>query len=412
VRDARVFTALSLPLMVCGALSQFWVELLGQLYWAEILLPAVAIITLAVRGPGELFGNHAFRWLAATLLLMVCGYVISDLAASTPPEGYLRGWSRVAALATDSLSLCVLCVTNAWNLIWFCLGSALGGLLRNLMESLPLTVWKFGYGEPLAMLVAITGCFVPRLLGAAALAAVGALSIMLDFRSLGAALLLCAVIALAGGRAARAAGNLKVLVTLAVGLLAASVLTVWLLDSSQGEFANRREISNTGRVAAIRIGAQAIVDSPFIGYGSWGQGTQKYADMLYHDIRGEMVAAGMGEVFGRGNGLMAHSQLIQAWMEGGMLAASFFIAYGVLLVNALRRLAFGIATHRFAIPLLLLLLTNAWHLLMSPFSGFHRLNIAVTVTAIVIVHMLSAARESAATAVHRMTFARPANLLR
>jgi hypothetical protein len=395
--EHKCFTVLGVLLLGCGYVSQIFIAGIGQLYWAETVLPALALVLVLNRWPTELFGSMRFRVLALSLFLMLIGYMVSDVVAGTTAENYLRGWLRVLVLATDAISLIIIYERNRWALWWFWLGWAVFGLQAAIISGIPLTKWKFGYGEPITTLALNFSVLLPVWLSAALVGALGAVSIVFDYRSLGAIFLAASAILMMSRftKGAQLMGNvgLRSRILLATGVIVAAAATVALLGYSDSqEYAQRRGASNIGRVAALRIGAIAIADSPLLGYGSWGQGTGKYAEMHYQETVDEyssidVASGGAGSVF------LAHSQIIQAWMEGGLLAAIFFMAYGWYIGVTAHDLALSRISTRFKGFHLTLLLMSMWHLFMSPFMGPQRLTIASTV-AIVVCGAMAARKES------------------
>lgn len=375
-------TLLRLAAFGCGCSSAFGIEILGQLYWAEILLPVVTLILLVTKSPAGLFADRSFRVLMSTIVLMFIGYMISDLAAHTPTEMYLRGWARVAAFGSSAFSLCVICWNDRRCILWFCVGMAAGGITAGWMAGMPLTRWKLGYGEQAALLAASLGTFLPLWLASAGIAFVGGLSVLLDYRSLGVVLMLVAAGTFLRGTGVDLRRLWRTLPLLLLAGIAVAIVANWLLNASNEDNQLRRSVSNISRFAALRVGTIAIIDSPVLGYGSWGQGTEKYAEMLYEDTVGEMISEDAGDMLHRGHAFTAHSQLIQAWMEGGVLAASFFLAYMFHLLRGLIRCMY-VRPADYLTPIILFILCgNLWAALMSPFLGSQRISIALAVAVI------------------------------
>jgi O-antigen ligase len=129
----------------------------------------------------------------------------------------------------------------------------------------------------------------------------------------------------------------------------------------------------------------AIVDSPILGYGSWGQGTEKYAQMYYNSVIDDLTAADPEMQMNRGGNFTAHSQVIQAWMEGGLLAGAFFLTYIWLLVRALLRCV-RVRPVDFLMPAMVFVIaSNLWDSIMSPFLGLSRISLAMAIAAIIVV---------------------------
>jgi hypothetical protein len=383
--EGKRVTMLGAVLLTCGYVSQLWISGVGQLYWAEMILPAVALALVLHRWPAALFHGLRFRLLATGLLLMLVGYIVSDVVAGTSAEHYLKGWFRVLVLGTDAISLVVIYDRNRWALWWFWLGNAVFGLQTAILAGIPLTLWKFGYAEPITTGAVNASVFLPGWLSGGIYLLLGALSIVLDYRSLGAVLLVAGAILLMSRSSKSIAlirsTSLSSLIALVLGLAAAAAVANVLLTKSNEDYAERRSASDVGRFAGVKIGVIAITDSPLLGYGSGGEGTQKYAEMMYADAVKESLASGGMPV--AASGFLPHSQILQAWMEGGVLAAFYFLTYGCFLIVTIRDLAVSKLRTPFRGFMLVLLLTNLWHLFMSPFMGGHRLNIASAVALIV-----------------------------
>jgi O-antigen ligase len=159
-------------------------------------------------------------------------------------------------------------------------------------------------------------------------------------------------------------------------VLAASIVVGALL-ATQDEFSKRREQSNAGRQAGLTVAAWAIMESPIIGYGSWPMDAR-----LVNFYEQKIEETGKPEWQRNINVFISHSQVLQGWVEGGVLGVLFWLYYGYWLVRsgwyvALQRPA---DTH---LPIYLFFLVyDFWHLVMSPFAGATRFLIAVGVAII------------------------------
>jgi O-antigen ligase len=80
--------------------------------------------------------------------------------------------------------------------------------------------------------------------------------------------------------------------------------------------------------------------------------------------------------------ILPHSQLLQAWVEGGFLGALFFLIYGRQLLLALLWLGLRHVPGRLTPLYLLFVVSGLWNLAASPFLGAHRINIACAVAAV------------------------------
>ncbi len=416
VQDApvrgRMFAQLAA--LGCGFSAAFSINLLGELFVSEIVLPAAAIVLLVMNYPAGLFANRTFRVLVLTLVLMFFGYVLSDIVAGTPREMYLRGWARVVAFGTSALSLSVLCYTERRCLVWFCAGLGIGGIVEGLLAGMPVTRWKLGYGEKVAdLVIAVSGMLLPLRLAAIVIALLGGFTVLLDYRSLGVLLMLVAVLVFLRASGVDLRRLWRRLPLLLVGVAVLAFAATWLLQQSEEDHSARRAVSDISRFAALRIGAEAVLDSPIVGYGSWGQGTRKYAERYYDEVIDDLNAADPEMQMSRGGYFTAHSQLIQAWMEGGMFAGGFFLTYIWLLARALIQCV-RIRPVDYLMPVIVFVaVTNLWDSIMSPFLGLSRISLAMAIAAIIVIVTERRVTTNSAEAVRGDDASRrPVNLMR
>ncbi|MEK6749683.1 MAG: hypothetical protein AABY83_10815 [Pseudomonadota bacterium] len=374
---------MGIAVFICGALSAYKFNVIGEVYAAEIMLLPMAVAALFSRNIDALFKEKIFLILIFSLILMVAGYIISDLARDGVQGQYLRGWGRVALLISDFFALAVLVAYERRIFWWFVLGSGLGAIIFLLDAHTPLREWKLGYGIPVVLSVIAVGRYFSARLNSAILVALAFINIWFDFRMLGTICLMVAAIswARAGnpGAALRGTGLLNIM--LPALFLGAALLIGLML--TQDDYRSRREQSNVGRTVGIKVGLTAITESPLLGYGSWSD--NKELSKLY---RAEMTKSGVnhGEAAGV-KGFSPHSQVLQAWMEGGALGVVFFIVYGFMLFREVKFVALTRKLDSYTSMFLFFLLMGIWDLLMSPFAGIHRMYIAVAAAILTIIAM-------------------------
>jgi hypothetical protein len=372
---------LALAVALCGALMPAKMVLVGELYVGEVLLISVALLTLALRGVGRR-QTPWFGWVfGMAVFLMLIGYVISDIAVASSPGQYLRGWARVSLLALDFLALLLLVSHSERLLGWFLLGLSLGTLVDALIAGAPFNVvgWKESYAFPLGMLLALwVGRRSPVIAGLL-LGAFGMASVLLDFRSLGGVFLASSGIVLAhvGGNTKRHRSLVR---SLLIGVaMAIAILVAWMaLSGSDAEYRKRRDESDIGRYAGLVVAIEAISDSPLIGYGSWAADTT-YVQKLRRAVEKESLQRKVKVDIGRS--MLPHSQLLQAWVEGGLLAGAFFAIYGLGLLVGLRWLVLYHRPNPLTAVYAVLVINGLWDLCFSPFLGPHRINISCAVAA-------------------------------
>ncbi len=365
--------------LLCGATVGISFSFIGQMYLAELMLPVLALFVLVFRGDGGSFGQPEIITIIFAAFLTFLGYAVSDMAAATEAAQYLRGWGRLGFLIIDVVALVLLAAQSPRYLWWFLVGSAVGALLELLAHHAPFTQWKIGYGAPISSLVLASTFLLPRRFGVVVATSMGLINIALDSRVQGAIILAAGAVLWArlGGRHGKAVfGRLAIIGVLTAGLLSAALVF------TQKEYGERRADSNIGRAAGLLVGMRAIADSPFIGLGSWTR-NEAYADMVRKEIR---EAKGPGDQRPRVSSdlFRVHSQIMQAWVEGGLLGATFFFVYGYLLVRTARWFVVRHPLDIYSPLFLYIVFDSLWHLLASPFGGEARLQIAVATAVIAI----------------------------
>lgn len=374
--------------LLCGGLSGVRVELLGELYLGELVLVPVGMLSLVAWRGLRLLAEPLFFGLLAAGLLTLAGYVLSDVIAGTPATDHLRGWARVAFTLSDVACLAALIVNDKRLLAAFALGLGAARIATAAATGLDLFAhWKFGYAPGVSLALLPLAAMLPAMLCGAVLLSYGALSALLDFRTLGGVMVVIGSVLLA--RAARPRQPLRLrrglAGALAAGALGAIVLIV-ALGSGDEESAARRESSNAGRRLDLTVGLPAVFESPWIGRGSWAFSTELGARAraaLATDVTDEVSRRHIGSI----RVYFPHSQLIQAWYEGGILGLAFFFVYLIVAAQALVHVA-GRRPVDSATPLLLyFLLMGLWSIFMSPWGGTERFTIAAALASVFLVRV-------------------------
>lgn len=360
----------------CGASTPYFVNLIGQLYMVELFLLPIGIgVLFTCRG---VLKNRVLLWFLVAAFLMIVGYFLTDLIRGTAQALYIRAFARVLFLLLDFAILALIILRDRRGFWWFCLGIALGGFAFHLVAGTSIHVWKFGYGQSFILLTACLAYWFPRHLITLAFIALGVISLYFDSRVQGA---LC--FGVAGIWGIRALGFYRphasfstfVVLGLVGSVVAAGLF--YALSVTEQDFGERRQASNIMRITALKVGVHAILKSPLIGYGSWGEGTKEFAQEAHREMASELKELDIH--IRRGSVLITHSQILQGWMEAGFLAAIFFLMYGYRLIEGL----FYLTIKRpidYLLPLYAYVLTSGlWHLFMSPFNGAHRLQIAMAI---------------------------------
>jgi hypothetical protein len=384
-RLVLVMVGLSLPISM---------TFVGELYAGELFLLLLMAGQLVCKPQTvSQWPRHIQAALLATALMLI-GYMLSDAIAGTQPVNYLRGWAKVFFLGVNIAGLYMLVRGSSDRFAWLTLGLACSSVAVGIvaLRSEPfLVAWKLDLGYPVTLATVsflVLGRYSRRYLAPAALFGLGALHVILDSRSMGAGCILCACLQLSRVTQMRRWKLISYGVTVAILALGAGVVAFTYMEGS-AEFAKRRLTSNVGRTAGLIIGAREIAKSPVFGHGSWSGFDSGAVDRYEADLR----KAGV-KILGKMDFIGAHSQLLQAWYEGGVLAAIFPFYFGFLLIKGMR------AFRKKEVPLLnsallirLFLLNSSWSLLLSPLSGIHRIYIALSISGVAVALKTAGIRE-------------------
>ncbi len=366
--------------LLLGLTSLYDVEHVGHIYLVEFFLAPIGLAGLSLGLLRPLVGPERRR-LLGLFAIAALGYVVSDVLRHTASADYLRGWARLFFLLTDSLGFLVLLARRRSALPAYLLGCALAGLFLLLREHTSLQEWKFGWATPLALVVVFCAWWWGEPVGAGILAITGAVNVFMDYKSLGGVCFLAAFLAAYARWGRNSVRALRAL--LAVTLLPAAVIGgtfIYHIAYRDDQKAVRSQGGEAERQAALMAASRAIVRSPIFGYGSWAKDADSAAYYIERRaaLEGNLVLAKADNVndFDR-DAIQSHSQILQAWTEGGILAAAFFIYYAVLLFWALayvvRRRPYD---HAVYVHLYVLLLA-IWDAFFSPFAGDHRMSIGL-----------------------------------
>ncbi len=377
-----------MPLLV-GVEIQSW----GTLFLSELCLLALLPVALLRHGR-RLLRRDVALLLALGLVYLTC-QMVTDVVRASAPADYLRGWSRILVLFSNFLALVLLIRGRPGRIAAFAAGSVVGHSLALVIQA-PLAEigWKFGFAGPVTTAVLLLCALPPvlrsahSLLTPALLAALGLLSLYLDFRSWALALFMSGAFLLAPALQRRAGFRLRPLspgrAALVVGLLGLAAFGTlklyseaarqdWLGPAAEAKYEAQAALGDLGILLGGRseglVSIQAIQDAPFLGHGSWAQG-RHYAELeqmlLYQLGFVDRIADPKTDL------IPTHSHLLGAWVEAGLGGALFWLGVLVMIANALRRLyAADDPLRPFAIFLLILFV---WDILFSPFGAFRRLS--------------------------------------
>ena len=373
-----IYVALAFAL---GLLDHVTLRLVGLMPVDELLLGAVLVqmvvwIAFLRRLPGPLVSPRLLGFFLAAQVIALASYVVADLYRESWTGDMVRGWSRMLFLGINILGFAQLFgvssrafVALQIGLIFSFVGSLMAGPLFG-------DYWKFAFAYPVTTAVLLAA---PRWLGfhasVARVLCAGGAAIRHGFpqsrrhlrghRRAAAAPLFSGVVAPRHSPAparwsswsCRPCSRSKAL-------------------SSSGERGTR---SNVERSAMLQAAWEGFCRSPIIGQGSWFSRSTVMDDFLLIRMENAQQAGVGGFDDTDFEGVAIHSQILVALAEGGLFGATFFIVYGAFILWGLWFCLVDAPWH-WVIPVrLFILLVAFWNLLMSPFSGPHRVEIALAV---------------------------------
>lgn len=387
VRRARARAWWSLLLraaaFLAGFATAFTVSLVGEMPVGEVILLGVAAvagfgIVSQRHWPGPLMAGRLFHWFLLAQAVAFFGYILSDLARGSVPHDALRGWARMLFLAVDLVAVAYLFDASPRNFVALgVVGMALGNSAETLLHgALFGDTWKFGYGGPLTLLVFLSSPMFGMGIAQVAIAALGCLHFVMGYRSLGAECLLVAALL----TVLRFPRRVRVwALPVFVGGITLAAVTLYVNLRHEGEN-SRSSRSDVERSAMMRAAWDGFRESPLIGQGSWFSRSQVMDNFLaLRTERAQLAEVGGFATDAVEEGLSVHSQLLVALAEGGILGGCFFLLYGAGLLWALGYCILQRPLDRLSPVYLLSLASALSNLLFSPFSGAHRVGIALAV---------------------------------
>lgn len=372
---------------LCGALHLLKLNFVGELYGTEVALLLLAIVARPSSRGDNPMKSPQFRWFLVLGVLSLAGYMISDLVRGSTPEQYMRGWARITFVITDFVAMSMMIANDRRNLWWFVLGLAMGSIaylkLIDHASLRDMRAWKFGYCVPVVLGICCVSVALPLRVSSALLVGIGVYSIWWDARIYGGICFFIATMLWV-----RASPRMRGSRLLARLLIVGAIATVALglsLSRTHDDFEQRRDASNFGRAVAFRAGLNAIFESPVIGWGSWSKGPELLS-IAREAIKDEKESSGRAFYAEERNYVSPHSQILQAWVEGGILGAAFFLFLGKQMLGSLRWTALSRRIDRYTPIILFYFSAQLWHLVESPLGQTQRIHVALAAAITVMVY--------------------------
>ena len=388
------------------ALAFMRVEVGGVLYATDLCLLAALPFVFERREWLRIKSVRAVLYLG---LLWLAAQVLTDVMRQSPFEDYSRGWSKIILTLTHFGAIALLVRLSQKRLILYGAGLGVGGILTFFIAPGIYAAdypWKFGLGTPvtiLCCLVAGTVASRSRTAAVTILVGIGAINLVLGFRSMGGICAFAAVHTYFQLSSGLAEGPLRkgrsVLAVVILGVGAWGISSVYAHGAQSGWFGAAEQekyaVQSSG-VGGFLLGGRsdllassaAIYDSPLIGHGSWAK-DPLYGAILVNsmeDLGYEDVSSGL-----EGDLIPAHSYFFGAWVESGVIGAVFWgwVLWftGIVLIRASgREPLFPF----FAFIGILL----AWNVLFSPYGADGRFTATYFVYAMVLFSLHSQAQET------------------
>jgi hypothetical protein len=312
-------------------------QMAGTLLASDVLLLAALPIAL-LRHPERLRQRPVPTVLTLGVFWFVA-QIVTDLVRNSAAEDYLRGWLKICFVLVNFTVVWLVICAHRRRFVLYGIGLAVGTILSfythpsgDAMRS----PWKFALGIPITMLVAMLVAhskkyrYVGVLLPLTALATV---HVFEDFRILAVICFIAALYSLflTSPKGAHFGRFRLIMLTLTVaGGIAAFdlVYSHYAQLGVFGEYAQRKLEAQSGEGGLLLGGrseilasSQAILDSPFLGHGSWAR-DPTYAAIL--DTR--RAELGYKRFQGGKNDdlIPTHSYIFGSWVEAGIAGGAFW----------------------------------------------------------------------------------------
>jgi hypothetical protein len=363
---------------LASAATAFTVSVVGEMPVGEFVLFAAAgwaLLCLVINHapPGRLFRSSYFWALVIAQVVAFVAYIASDLYRHSAPRDMARGWGRMVFLAIDVIAITYLFSCSRKNFVWFFLGQASGALAYTAIQgALFGDLWKFGFGAPITFGVFFFAPYAGAVLAALAVAGLGLVHLNLDYRSMGGICFVAAMLMLLLRTPSRFRWWIA---PLGLALAVAGVFQVY----EQSQHGSRATRSDIERMAMVTAAKEAFQQSPLVGHGSWFSNSDVYDNfmLIRHEAAKQARVGGFAGANQEHGDEALHSQILVALAEGGLFGGAFFFVYGAGLLWAIAYAVLVRPWRRLASAQLLILMLAIWNLFFSPFSGAHRVYIAM-----------------------------------
>jgi hypothetical protein len=370
-------------LFFIGFLIFFRINLIGMLTWSEVITLGYFLMRWRDVVNWTLQDGILRTILRAWLLYLIL-QVCSDMVNGTLPSDYIRGWARLVFFAVNITVIAFLSGLHLDRLAAFFAGYAASLMLASFQERNEFLVeWKFGYGPALTMVIALMIGLMRservNRIGGIAFILLGIVHLQANARSLGGITLLIGLLSLLATyfrENLRGGGFLSVKFLLPVAFSLFGIYQLYTIGASSGwlgeksrdkyekQTAGGRNIISGGRME-YTIAIPAIMEAPFLGYGSWARHPEYVKKYIY--INGMDPNTYDAEYLMDLGTIPTHSHILGSWAEAGVAGGVFWILVLWLALRTFYRML-GYDHLPFRLFLLFMLVFFIWDILFSPFG--------------------------------------------
>jgi hypothetical protein len=366
-------------------------QIVGRLFVPEVLLATMFPALLMLRG--RMLTDPLPRIFLLLAGLWLLGQVLTDFVEATPFFDYSRGWAKIGFTMVNFCALFLLLNGRPRRIVLYATGLAVGGIVEYFVNPSVYAAsdpWKFGYGVSVTWFLVLSAIAVAGQSWARWFIAIGlilgtsAFNVAMGFRNLGGVLFLTAAYMAAQAvwrkpktSPRRIRARHAVVLTAALGIVAWGALEIYSRAAESGllgyEAQQLYQSQATGAYGLLLGGRSealvsipAILDAPILGHGSWAKDCD-YASLLV-ELKREL-----GYFAGDENEeclIPAHSHLLGAWVESGILGALFWAWVLSVVVRAL--LQSFVFRQRLSPLIAFVGFLLIWDILFSPYGASRR----------------------------------------
>jgi len=367
----------------------------GDLFISELLLFVYLV-----------FSFNKFRHLSEPLprkillfgILWLLSQIVTDVIRDTPSENYLRGWAAIIIFLVDFSAVYLIIAKNVIRARMIVFAYALGLIFQFIVvptEFGAFEPWKWALALPITLLLLLylEVRKTRAILMLMVLVLLGLVDVYLNARSMGGITIISGLIIYLSRRATFRMmfrrqlnlGKMAVLAVVGIGGVGLILMTYqWAAESGflPEDVTQKYEMDKSSKFGLfglilggrgeIVVSAQAVMDSPIIGHGSWAE-DRKYALMLLEvskifGLDREEAQPGTGVV--QSDLIPAHSHIMQAWVWAGLLGAIFWFVVLKFIFSALLSI---MRYPNVLQPITVFFCIGAiWDILFSPFGSIMR----------------------------------------